>query len=400
MANIQNNAGAKSLGSKGDHDFLDDNPELARLPLGIVTGDRERAAYIEAIERSTASLTDKIRKLDERDLIPLVLGARLKPDNFIFLKIADDISRLDICRVCRTIDAQELNSEISLKEGDFKVLATVPNPRLLFSVHDISKFSSPEVLEQVGQLYTHGRRITQYMGVNVTWDQSVDSRVWTTNIDTVNFLDALAKDGVFERADVKRSMEVGVGGSAISKVILSRLPSIEEHIATDISANALACAKRNIEPILTDKQKLSLYLGKGLKSIEAEVDLLIVNPPYIPHLQKPDAVDPYRGTGLIKEVIEQGLAHLNKSNPAAAIYLGMSSVGQKDFDEYLAQHPEIKAEEIGQRRRVPLKILDVSIDQSWIKFLKEEHGLIDSSELLRSEGFRYWHDIYVVKLTA
>ena len=168
---------------------------------------------------------------------------------------------------------------------------------------------------------------------------------------------------------------------------------------TDISPYALVCAKRNITPVLRPDQRLHLYLGKGIRSITAQVDLLVVNPPYIPHRHKPDAVDPYRGTGLIQEVLTIGQQYLNPSNPKAAMYMGMSSLAAKDVQAYRRANPALHIETVGAPRDVPLKILQVNEQQEWITFLEQEHGLLRSPERLAAEGFEFWHTLSVLKIT-
>ena len=77
----------------------------------------------------------------------------------------------------------------------------------------------------------------------------------------------------------------------------------------------------------------------------------------------------------------------------------MSSLAAKDLRKYLRNAPNFKATLVGKKRRVPLKVLSISSDKEWLKYLKDTHGLIDSPRRLDSDGFRYWHDIFVLKLT-
>jgi methylase of polypeptide subunit release factors len=251
----------------------------------------------------------------------------------------------------------------------------------------------------VMQLYMWGKRITRYRGVCTTWDQAVDKQVWCTNIDTVYFLQQLFDAGVLARQDVRTAMEVGVGGGAIAKTLAVYLAGLHELTVTDISPYALVCAKRNILPVLQDGQRLHLYLGKGIRSIAAQVDLLVVNPPYIPHMQRPDATDPYRGTGLIQEIVDIGVDYLSPANPQAAIYMGMSSLAERDLQTYLAQTERVAVERLGTPKEVPLKILAVNENQEWLAFLEREHGLVRSPKRLKEEGYEFWHTLSVLKLT-
>jgi hypothetical protein len=365
--------------------FKKRNTDLSQLPLGILSHERVIREQLAALAASRLSLAEQMRWVEERELTPFVTGSRLRGEFRLHLGISDDLDRLTISKI----------------DGEHRTtpLVEVPGPNLLFSAFDVARFARGHVeRELAAQLYTLGRRITTYRGVTTIWDQAVDRRVWCTNIDTVYFLHALHADGVFARTDVRSAMEIGVGGGHISKAVVAGLPSLREHTATDINAYALFCAQRNLQPVLRPDTELNLYLGKGLRPIEATVDLLLVNPPYIPHRQKPDAVDPYRGTGLIKEVVEIGLSRLDPANPRAAIYLGMSSLAQRDLAEYLAANPQVEATTIGTPREVPLKILAINEDRDWLDFLRAEHGLIVSEERAHATGFPMWHAISVVKL--
>lgn len=116
-------------------------------------------------------------------------------------------------------------------------------------------------------------------------------------------------------------------------------------------------------------------------------------------MQRPDAVDPYRGTGLIREILEIGLDRLNPVNPQAVIYLGMSSLAERDLAAYLRGNSRVNVERLGEPEEIPLKILNVNEKRDWIDFLVREHGLVYSPQRGRNEGFEFWHKISVLKIT-
>ena len=76
----------------------------------------------------------------------------------------------------------------------------------------------------------------------------------------------------------------------------------------------------------------------------------------------------------------------------------MSSLAEKDLQEYLLSHPEVNVSPVGERKRVPLKILAVNENKEWIDFLIREHGLIYNPDSEKSGGFPFWHEIYTLKL--
>ncbi len=371
---------------------------LLRVQRGLLTEAKEVLNGIREIDPER-TLATTLERLDALDLTPLITGSKLRDPIQLLLTISDDISTLKLARILNPPTHEELMMGTLVQNLETEVLAVVPEPTLLFSLHDINKYAVNELArEQLGQLFSLGRRLSAYRDVLISWDQAIDRRVWTTNIDTVNFIRALASDGVMLREDIKQAVEIGVGGGGISKTLVQYLPRLHQMLCTDISPYALMCARRNIQPILKEHKELLLYLGKGLRDLDVQTDLLVVNPPYVPHKQKPDAVDPYRGTGLIREVLELSRSKLNKSNPDACVYLGMSSLAEKDFAAYQEEFPQYSVTEVGQRRKVPLKILSISENRDWIQFLIDEHGLIFDPELGKTAGFSYWHEIYTLKL--
>jgi len=76
-------------------------------------------------------------------------------------------------------------------------------------------------------------------------------------------------------------VEVGVGSGIISILLALHLPHAR-FIAVDISPNALAVARRNLEAFgLSDR--IELREGNLLSCINEKIDFLVSNPPYIAH---------------------------------------------------------------------------------------------------------------------
>lgn len=382
-----------------DRDFAALNPGLALLPQRVLCHESEIRQVIRAVENLTAPIEDKVRLLDRSGALPFLLGSTLNEQLRLFLDVEDDLRWLRIYKLERQLTHEQLNGRLEIDPEETTFLVEIPDPTLMFSSNAVHRHAGNSLAESIIQLFIYGRRITRYRGVAVSWDQAVDRNVWTTNIDTVYFLKQLFRDELFARRDVRRAIEVGVGGSAISKSLALKTAGLEELTVTDINPYALLCAKRNIQPFLGPDTKLNLYLGKGIRAIHERVDLLVVNPPYIPTIKEPDTEDPYRGTGLIKEVLEIGPNLLNPDNPDACIYMGMSSLAGGDLSRYLESATGIYVRRVGEPLRVPLKILNVNENREWIDFLAAECGLIRSLELLEQTGFELWHELSVLKIT-
>ncbi|MDD5441598.1 MAG: hypothetical protein PHZ27_05270, partial [Candidatus Omnitrophica bacterium] len=106
--------------------------------------------------------------------------------------------------------------------------------------------------------------------------------------------------------------------------------------------------------------------------------------------------DPYRGTGLIREILEIGADRLNPDNPNAAVYINISSLARKDFLRYIEEFSDkVNVSKVGPALRVPLKIR--TITGSWRQWLIDEGGLERVSDAIPGEQ-AYWHTIQVYKL--
>ena len=74
----------------------------------------------------------------------------------------------------------------------------------------------------------------------------------------------------------KRILDIGTGCGAIAAALAAALPDAEI-VATDVSAAALAIAKRNLPPTVVLKR------GPDFEPVQGErFDLVVSNPPYIP----------------------------------------------------------------------------------------------------------------------
>ncbi|MBN2721700.1 MAG: peptide chain release factor N(5)-glutamine methyltransferase [Campylobacterales bacterium] len=84
---------------------------------------------------------------------------------------------------------------------------------------------------------------------------------------------------ILEKEKISSIAEIGVGSGAISIVLARKFPSLKI-IATDISLEAIAIAKQNIEAFGLSDQ-ITLVHTNLLDGIEVQVGLIVSNPPYI-----------------------------------------------------------------------------------------------------------------------
>ncbi|MFH1415804.1 MAG: nucleoside monophosphate kinase, partial [Elusimicrobiota bacterium] len=325
------------------------------------------------------------RKLD--DLQPALLDGDLS----LHIDVSEDLKTLTYSRVKDDSGVFE-GEEINYDALDFEEIEKIPSSYLLSPERYFSTHLKGKAKEIIYKIWPEGKRYTRYDGVTVSWDKELDRRVWTTNIDTLYFHRILKKFNVFNDSKIQKVMELGVGGGHLSTALAAKLPNLKELTITDISLNALKAAKRNLLPHLKSRGiQLHSYWGKGIMTVKEIADLIIINPPYIPmpEYMAQDAKDPYRGTGLIREILKEGIDKLNPDNPDAKIIINVSSLAKKDLEKYVAEFGDrFTIEPMGEPLEVPLKIW--SIDKKWKDWLVKEGGLKYKKDHAPDEE-PYWH---------
>jgi hypothetical protein len=277
-----------------------------------------------------------------------------------------------------------------------KLLGTISDARLITPTHSALRRWPDEVAaERANDLVRDASRLTYLNGIPATWDMRVDNKAWSTNIDTVYFSDWLKESGILN-SSIKRSLEVGSGIGGISQVVLASCENLQHHIFTDIDPNAINATRRNLRPLVGDR-KASWFIGKGVEGLAPPegFDLIVCNPPYIPHPDDAGDYDHYSGTKLIKRLFADGIEALNPENPDACICMQISSVTLPDFERYCKEHPEVEVTRICEPVRVPLKILGLLRDERVLDFLKQQGHL----EFRPDDPLQYYHEIMAYKLT-
>lgn len=316
----------------------------------------------------------------------------------LFIDISDDLNTITYYEVDDDDGVFIEGKPVNYGALKLRKLCKVENALLITPQKYIDHHLPAETSKRLNELLDEKRRYTRYMGIITSWDEHYDRDVWTTNIDTVFLLKQMEALGIFKDSSIKRAIEIGVGRGHISAALAARLSGLNDLAVTDISEYALECASRNIEPYNKNGSNINYWHGKGLKTIDGNADLIVVNPPYIPVPPwRQDESDPYRGTGLIKEMFEEGVSKLNHNNPNAKIVMSVSSMAQKDMDMYIAEFnkhfgDKYIVEKKGEALKVPLKIW--AVDDKWRKWLVSE-GLLEEKKNAEVDEEKYWHSIQI-----
>ncbi len=339
---------------------------------------------------------------DEAVEVPFILPAKRNGGLALHIFVSDDLKEVTYSEVLDDSQVYGKEGAVDYTKLKLKKIATFPSSYLISPSKQIAVLSPPEVLDAIGRVWPQHKRYTTYRGVTTSWDQEEDINVWSFNIDSGYLLKVLHEAGLLNET-VKKAAEVGVGGGQVSADIVAALPHLEEMTFSDISLYALRAAKANILPWIKKKLiRLRTFLGKGIKAFPKDLDLLIVNPPYIPTspFEKRPTNDPYRGTGLIHEVIQDGFRHLNPANPKAAVVMNVSSLAAQDFERYQQEFSaQVEISPIGEPLLVPLKIRTIS--EEWKRWLVE-NGMLERRPTTKLGEEEYWHRIqaYVIRPKA
>jgi release factor glutamine methyltransferase len=145
--------------------------------------------------------------------------------------------------------------------------------------------------------------------------------VFIPRVETEYFVEMIQKI-VTQRPE--RILEIGTGCGAIS-IALAHLYPEAKILATDISSRAIENACHNVRELRLES-RVSLLQGDLYESIRGEFDLIVSNPPYVPHArmgQLPRSVREFepltaidggeRGVQFIENLIVQGMDHLRKN---------------------------------------------------------------------------------------
>ncbi|MCX6011948.1 MAG: methyltransferase, partial [Chloroflexi bacterium] len=331
--------------------------------------------------------------------IPVILPAVRKGGLSLVIEVSEDLKSLDYSEVID--DSGVFASDGSVQYGELKTrhLVRLPSSHLLSPERYMRAHLKGRVKKTVERIWPQGKRYTRYLNTIASWDKEVDKDVWTTNIDTVYLIRCLKDAEWLIRGNIKRIVEIGIGGGHVLVFLSSLLDKVKEIIMTDISIYALRAAKRSIMPFFPEGVRLRAYLGIGLGTVkECKADLIVVNPPYIksPPFDTLPHTDPYRGTGLIREIVKDGIYKLNSKNPEASIVINISSLAGDDFNQYAQEFGyRLIIEKMGEPLRVPLKIKAIS--QEWKDWLVEQ-GWLEFNAQAAADQEPYWHTLQAYRI--
>lgn len=166
----------------------------------------------------------------------------------------------------------------------------------------------------------------------------IDSGALIPRPETEILVEKSAK--IISSNNIKRVAEIGVGSGAVSISLALLFPHLNI-IATDISLEALAVARKNIKDFGLE-ERIALRHTSLLDGVEESIDLIVSNPPYIAQDFKlePNVVNyephlalfaPNRGTELLRKIV------LLAQNRSVALVCEMGFDQREVMQEYFLQ---------------------------------------------------------------
>lgn len=168
------------------------------------------------------------------------------------------------------------------REAELLLIAYLGKDQLYFITHqdDLIDDNDPRLLEWI-EKRSHNVPL-EYLTNRVSFysrEFYIDEGALIPRPETEHLIDEVLSR--VSTDDEMRIVEVGVGSGIISILLALHLPKAR-FIAVDISPQALAVARRNIEAFsLSDR--IELREGDLLSCVDEKIDLLVSNPPYIAH---------------------------------------------------------------------------------------------------------------------
>lgn len=222
--------------------------------------------------------------------------------------------------------SKELN--VDRNEAELVVAALMDRPRFeLYMKNTLEQDEKTMLWSRVMQL-KNGMPI-EYITKRVQFQSctlKILPGVFIPRVETEYFVEMIPN---MVRQKPERILEIGTGCGAIS-IALARLYPEARILATDISSRAIENAYINVKELRLES-RISLLQCNLYESITGEFDLIVSNPPYVPHARMgllPKSVREYepllaidggeKGVQFIEKLIAQGMDYLTEKGLMAA----------------------------------------------------------------------------------
>lgn len=327
------------------------------------------------IARSIQRLNDQILTDGVIDLIPNGL-----PERGGFLYYTDRLAR---CLVFSYALGRGFRKSV-----EFRTLSEDPGPQQLFDIDSALEHASPERRSALKTALVYGHKIVGHRNTFVHVDRRRDIAAAGPFIDTL-LLNELLHKFIYEPRYPKLQneltaitsvLDIGCGSGFLLASLGQNLRELQRIEAVDCSAEAILCAKRNLDanrpPCTSTAAKEYLVCGEFDSCRFGNFDLVVCNPPYIPVPpgRKHSANSSIGGTTLIRQVTESVPTLVSKRG---VLIMVISTLAE---NELLAgvRDAGLRCVVMGPPSgvRVTFDQDDVLMDHEWLKYLVNDRHLM------------------------
>ena len=265
------------------------------------------------------------------------------------------------------------------------LVTTIQKPVLVSDTRKVMQIKEYATRETANLLIQKPKKITEYDGMTIEFDQQRYGNLWWPNIDTLLFCKWLR---TVDFSNIHSATEIWCGSSCIAKYILTKAPHVRQMDLYDINPFAQQYFNEHMKEYYP---QATFHLGDAKENLAKKTyDLIVCNPPYIP---RPNSIEDnaYEWLELLIHLITNAK---NLLNPWWKLIVNISSLSDSIITPIL-NDSELRMKKITSLK-VPLKVFNVINTPERVYYLKEHHGL--QEKLYRGHKYRQQLDIIEITL--
>ena len=218
---------------------------------------------------------------------------------------------------------------------------------------------------------------------------------WPPSIDTIYMLNTLNKLELYKK-ETTTILDVGSGTGVLGIVYAMSNVYVEEVTFAEILLTPLLFTAINalqLRNTIKKKYKMITRIDQLIRKDRVSYkpyNILISNPPYLPTNNEYTGVKyttAVGGTELLLDIINNG------TSIAENVYISYSNIAEYDVER--AKKTKNVKETPLHKQSVPFRVHDALKNTTYIKWLIQHRKLREEYR----DGYKYWHEIKIVKIT-
>lgn len=353
--------------------------------------------YLISIIRSISHKNDK-KQINQafRDLLFSQLKKYSIDINNILQNPQSSLSKQKLINSPLHFEVAKNFSGITFKQNNKKL--SIESPSLLWDctcdknlsngnckLHNSNSFI-PKSLKGIDVIIEYEENSFLWRQHNGLWPPSIDSFLFYENVKSY-----------LSRSNIKPEsiLDIGAGTGFLGISLANHFDSVEEVNLSDWTLSSYAYSRANHFRNLNKNISLYFHLGintNWLNNVSKKYfDVVVCNPPYLPIIPKFNNLKAHHtvvGTELLTHVI-------NKNKVLGETVLIQFSDLAMQEAIIASSNAEVQLVPIGISKQVPFRVSHVSKNPEYLEWLKDERGLIETS----NHPHKYYHRLqtYLVR---